>query len=368
MPQNPWIGRLTRRYHIWIPTIVRWARGKPLVGFGLDSKVVSAWSYAPLLRALALVALVSVAMLSIWLYPTFEDQRWKWALREADRPMFVIEARRNVVQFWGGVVVLLGLYLGLRRIVATDEANRLQSEKQLIDREGQVTQRFTAAVEQLGHDKAEVRLGAIFALERIANDSIRDAPTITETLSAYIRNRCTSVAPPMADVQAALTVLGRRSWAEKIGYSMPVDLTGAVLDGYDLSKASLKYCIAINASFRGSNLRSCDLCYAKLQGASLDGAVATSAKFRGISAFSSKWTGAHLGAADMTRANLQRATMKNATLHRALFVRARLNEADLSNAAVDGADFSEADLTGSNSAGVDLRQLVFRRGPRVAQT
>lgn len=356
MPENPWIGRFTRRYHIWIPAILRWARGKPLVGFGLDSKVVSAWSYAPLLRALTLGTLVIVAMLSIWLYPTFEDRRWKWALREADRPMFVIEARRNVVQFWGGVVVLLGLYIGWRRIVATDEANRLQYEKQLIDREGQVTQRFTAAVEQLGHEKAEVRLGAIFALERIANDSARDASTISETLSAYIRNRCTEPSFPVPDVQAALTVLGRRAWVKESGYVQPVDLKGAVLTGYDLSRARLQYCIATNANFRGANLRSCDLSYAKLEGALFDGATATSAKFRGISAFNSQWNGAHLGAADMTHANLQRASLSHAKLNRVLFVQARLKEADLSHAAVTGADFSGVDVSKVNHEGVDFRR------------
>jgi hypothetical protein len=40
-----------------------------------------------------------------------------------------------------------------------------------ISREGQVTDRFTRAVDQLGHPEVDVRLGGIYALERIAKDS-----------------------------------------------------------------------------------------------------------------------------------------------------------------------------------------------------
>ena len=103
--------------------------------------------------------------------------------------------------------------------------------------------RYTKAVEQLGSDKIEVRLGGIYALERLMRDSSTDQPTIVEVLAAYIRQHAplshpalaVSAAPapsaitrprvagahqaprpvqpdqPDADVQAALTVLGRRT-------------------------------------------------------------------------------------------------------------------------------------------------------------
>jgi len=37
--------------------------------------------------------------------------------------------------------------------------------------QGQVTDRYTKAIEQLGSDKLDVRIGGIYALERIARDS-----------------------------------------------------------------------------------------------------------------------------------------------------------------------------------------------------
>ena len=53
--------------------------------------------------------------------------------------------------------------------------------------QGQVTERYTRAIEQLGSDKLDVRIGGIYALERIARDSARDHPTVIEVLSAFIR-------------------------------------------------------------------------------------------------------------------------------------------------------------------------------------
>ena len=56
--------------------------------------------------------------------------------------------------------------------------------------DGQVTERFTRAIEQLGSEPIEVKLGGIYALERIMKDSPRDHWTIVETLTAFVRHRC----------------------------------------------------------------------------------------------------------------------------------------------------------------------------------
>jgi len=50
-----------------------------------------------------------------------------------------------------------------------------------------VADRYTKAIEQLGSDKFDVRIGGIYALERIARDSARDHPTVMDVLAAFIR-------------------------------------------------------------------------------------------------------------------------------------------------------------------------------------
>jgi hypothetical protein len=54
-------------------------------------------------------------------------------------------------------------------------------------RQGHVTDRYTKAIEQLGSDRLDVRVGGIFALERIARDSARDQPIVIEVLAAFLR-------------------------------------------------------------------------------------------------------------------------------------------------------------------------------------
>src|ERR1035441_3413443 len=62
--------------------------------------------------------------------------------------------------------------------------------------QGQVTDRYTRAIEQLGSDKLDVRIGGIYALERIARDSARDHPTVMEVLAAFIREHSREPWPP----------------------------------------------------------------------------------------------------------------------------------------------------------------------------
>ena len=66
----------------------------------------------------------------------------------------------------------------------------------VLSREGQVTDRYTKAIEQLGSDKLDVRIGGIYALERIARDSAKDHPTVMEVLTAFIRAHSREPWPP----------------------------------------------------------------------------------------------------------------------------------------------------------------------------
>jgi hypothetical protein len=129
-----------------------------------------------------------------------------------------------------------------------------------LSREGQITDRYGKAVEQLGHDKIEVQLGGIYALERLMKDSPADQPTITETLAAYVREHAPATLPPVhtsrgkrvagarrppqvslhsqptEDVQAILTVLCRRRPTSR---ENPLNLTKANLAGAHLINANL---------------------------------------------------------------------------------------------------------------------------------
>ena len=75
---------------------------------------------------------------------------------------------------------------------AADQANvaaERHYEQTTADRERRITESFAKAVEQLGSDKLETRLGGIYTLDRIAQESEREYWPIMETLAAFVRER-----------------------------------------------------------------------------------------------------------------------------------------------------------------------------------
>ncbi|MFE5993799.1 hypothetical protein [Streptomyces sp. NPDC056453] len=101
--------------------------------------------------------------------------------------------------------------------VQTRQANEQARDDRALAKEGQITDRYTAAVANLGEDKMDVRLGGIYALQRIMQDSPRDQSTIANVLATYIRTHAAK--PPAkgssvpADVQAALNIIAARDIA-----------------------------------------------------------------------------------------------------------------------------------------------------------
>src|SRR5919199_4284921 len=92
-----------------------------------------------------------------------------------------------MAQIAGGLALLFGLYFTWRRVEISQRTLETQQDQQ-------VTERFTRAIDQLGatgedgKPKLEIRLGGIYALERIAKDSPdRDYSTVMEVLTAYAR-------------------------------------------------------------------------------------------------------------------------------------------------------------------------------------
>lgn len=101
----------------------------------------------------------------------------------------------------------------------------------LLNREGQVTDRYTKAVGQLGDESAPVRIGGVYALERIGADSTRDRSTVIYVLGAFVRERSKVMRErqdePAEDVKAALRVVGRLL----VGTDVVLDLRDADLRG-----------------------------------------------------------------------------------------------------------------------------------------
>jgi len=202
-----------------------------------------------------------------------------------------------------------------------------------LSRRGQLTDRYGRAITQLASERLTERLGGVYALEHLMRESPRDHHTVVEVLAAFIRERVPVAAHsvdeastskggdqrprPPTDVQAALTVLGRRPIRTE---PAAVNLSGVDLRGADMTGLHLK-----GVQFAGADLR-----YAILRMANLETA--------------------YLQRVSLDHANLYRVRMPMAELHRSTLRTADLCEADL-----DRCDLSHADLAGCDLSGAVLR-------------
>jgi hypothetical protein len=249
-----------------------------------------------------------------------------------------------VAQILGGTALISGLYFTWRTLQ--------------VNSEGQITERFTRAIDQLGKfdDERkklfEIRLGGIYALERIARESPEDYWPIMEILTAYVRHNAPwasesleeglegmddategqsamessggrsepiEAPAPDLDIQAIMTVLGRRPRSYLHGESEVLDLHETNLSGANLSGANLS-----NPNFLETNLSGADLSR-------------------------TKFSEAVLVYSDLSRANLSGAKLSgvhslDTDFSEALFIRADLSGANLSGANLSGTLFSDADL------------------------
>jgi len=248
--------------------------------------------------------LLALLILLLWLFPKWQVRSIaNTELKPEERFDRENEARKTLSQILGGLALLIGFYFTWQNLQFTRESQR---ETERIATEGQITDRFTKAIAQLGDTKLEIRLGGIYALERIAKDSPKDHWPIMEVLTAYVREHAKpkeslperprlisqEQLPKLApDIQAVLTVIGRRTLIYKHGEDQSLDLhktdlrgadlIRANLDGADLSNTDLSGVLLTKGELRNTNFNAARLIRANLTGAHLHGASLSGADFAG---------------------------------------------------------------------------------------
>jgi hypothetical protein len=240
---------------------------------------------------------------------------------EDERLKLQNDVRVGLLQGVAGVAVIAAVVVTWQQL----EADRRQLRQQLeVAGATQAGDRFARALDQLGSEQLDVRLGGIYGLERIAARASQEAVAaggayrppadqagsgdpppagwwpsqdraqVFEILSAYVRT--TSHRPPVgpagspalqirqADVNAAVTVLARRT---VLAGDPPLDLSGSLLAGARLGWARLA----------GADLRGADVSRASLQHAELAGVHLEQARLCGTQFLGADLRGAHLAGA-----------------------------------------------------------------------
>jgi uncharacterized protein YjbI with pentapeptide repeats len=271
--------------------------------------------------------------------------------------------RTTLVQAIGGALVLLTFAVGLGQLITA--------------RKGQIIDRFTKTIDQLGSDKVDVRLGGIYALEQMAADREYARP-IAEIFAAYLKTHATGERESSnEESESALELVRRgarkfligeateRSSKEHEASGLRPDLQAVlrilILEGLwnraILDRLDLSHIAVTRAELRRAKLTRTVLLRAALRQADLSGAELQDVDLREADLTGAWLKGATLTRVDLTGARLIGARLDQAKLEKEVLLRgARLNEAELR-----GADFDDADFTGANLSDAKLNGAKLTR-------
>ena len=205
-------------------------------------------------------------------------------LSVAERLRAENDVRATLLQALGGLLAFGGVALGAAMTLRQVRANR----------DGQLIDLFTKAIDQLASERLSVRQGGMYALEQLAELSPRYRGHVHALITAFIRRHAPwpprrpeeELAADRArlqgalpdDVGTALSVLSRRVMivGDAVSLLEHVDLQEADLEELNLTRAVLRH-----STLAGAHLARATLAEADLRGTDLSGADLTGTDLRG---------------------------------------------------------------------------------------
>ena len=318
---------------------------------------------------------------------------WFWLHPETPTEVSNSETLRNVGLLIGGLLAFV--FAGWRAGVAERQANATQRQADTAQRQAEtafvqaettqqilLNDRYQRGAEMLGSTVLMVRLGGIYALNRLTEEHPQQYHIqVMELLCAFARNPVgrkedlvvgyegTDPASRLReDIQAVMTAIGsrgeRKLELEKENGYIP-NLTGACLSHLQLEKGHLSSVRLGRADLRGAYLLDADLSRAHLDVADLSGAILAFANLTGSSLVMANLTSSKMGSANLTRSILDAANLSDADLNSANLTGARFIGTNLSSA--DFPHDGQGPATGLTQFQLDCAYRATETPPSIAR-
>jgi Pentapeptide repeats (9 copies)/Pentapeptide repeats (8 copies) len=271
---------------------------------------------------------------------------WDSMVRLITDPRYRVQAETQIFttlgQILGGGFILTGLYF--------------TGKSYILARRGQFGERLGAAVEGLGGDSLERRVGSILSLGAMAGGEKDSASAIARVLCSFIRATTTtdeyrskySDCSPRADVQAAISVLARARRRTIWWQWISIDLRGSVLSHADFEAGDFRRTLFQDCVLTNTSFFRCRLSRANFSRAHLEDSDFNQADLRRASLFmahspSTTFRRSNLVRANLTRAELQKCGFDGARIIRCTFGQAKLDESTFEGAHIRGGEFHKVD-------------------------
>ena len=308
------------------------------------------------------LALVAIMLLGSILGLAF----WGWDWLRVTELNLLPESKSTTIRNAGLVIAgALALVFAVWRGV-------LGQRQAKIAQQGLSNERYQKGAEMLGSEVLAVRLGGIYALQRLAAEHPEQYHIqIMQLFCAYVRNPTGDEQGPVSGsdedgkpihklregVQAAMYAIGKRTDAciaiEKAAFFL-LDLRNANLQHSRLSNLNLSYALLGKSNMFGASLYISNLSSASLTDANLSDTDLTGVNLSDANLYRAKLSNAVLNDTNLSDANLYRANLSNAVLIRANLSNASLPSANLSKTRSRNSDLSHARLAGANLTGANL--------------
>ncbi len=278
---------------------------------------------------------------------------------------------RGIAIRYFGIVAGAGAIIGY--IFATGRNIMLDSQNK-INAQAQITESMVQAIAQIGavngsEPNIEVRLGGLYSLQRIMQDSEERELSILKILYAYVREnlkRDKTKQPKQInslfetynlpeDIQAALNIISqfnkeRKAQGKKLLRDNELNFSHTDFSDYSLKRMDFSDAILENANLSGTDLYQANLSGAFLHGANLSGVFGVMFDLSNAEFFNTNFSGANLscmfdsdmGGKTITGVNFANASLSALPLSDKKFIHVNFSNTDLETTDLYGADLSKA--------------------------
>jgi len=246
---------------------------------------------------------------------------------------------RNYALILGGFI---GLFLAIKRTIVADKQHKLAER-------GQITERFSLAVEQLDKEKnVSTRIGGLYALEQITKDIETYTPLVQNVIANFIRRPPYDIieiterteelpeARDCPDLHVAIEVFQKLK-CDKFPKS---EIKGSILTCLDLSNIDIKGLNFDNSKFDGSKIK-----YSKIE----------NCEFRNCRFIKSDISHTKIKNSDFNNSYLLNTHFNFSNISSSLFQQTQFHNCDLSFSNFNDSTITYMSLKGTNISSCDFK-------------
>ncbi|MBP2228631.1 uncharacterized protein YjbI with pentapeptide repeats [Azospirillum agricola] len=297
------------------------------------------------------------------------------AFRSISDPEKTVEAYGKLVGAVGlllaAPVGLLGVGLAFWRTWNQHRDGVVAARKLEAESYAKAAEAYAKAVEQLGNEKASVRMGATLALEALGKATPRLLSQTIEILCAYVREGWSNIAPSTKEkldndnnfksrieLQTAINAISRLKKHDTED-SLIVNLSMVDMKGIELIKTSLK-----KSSVYGSNMEIMSIIYGDFSNSFLlrvriAGSMLSYTKFTKCNINMSCLSRSNFTECDFSESSMIGAKLEDISLYGANLTDSKLGKVVFNGVILTNANLTRADMTGATINNVKFDGAVF---------